>query len=170
MKKEYIEAGKIVSFHGIKGTVKVQPWADSGAFLCNFDKFFLEKSDTPLEVEKSGVHGNLVLIKFKGYDTPETAEVLRNRILYLKRADCILPEGRYFIEELLGCSVYDYSSGIKYGEILDVITGKANDVWEIKNEEKTFMFPAVDEFIKSVDIDNGKIFVNVIKGIFDDED
>lgn len=66
--KKYLEAGKIVSVFGIKGEIKVQPWCDGPEFLCGFDTLYY-KSGTPVEIERSRVAKNIVVMKVKGVDT-----------------------------------------------------------------------------------------------------
>ena len=83
MIKQYLETGKIVGTHGIKGMVRVQPWCDSGEFLCGFKYFYLDnKGAERLEALNVQPHGNIALIAFKGTDSIEKAEKLRGRIIY----------------------------------------------------------------------------------------
>ena len=171
MIKKYLETGKIVGTHGIRGMVRVQPWSDSGEFLTNFKRFFLSPDgENELKALKIQPHGAVVLIAFKGVDTVEQAELLRGKILYFSREDITLPDGRYFIDDLIGCSVFDADSGEKYGEISDVSVTGANDVWHIKSGEKEYLLPAIDEVIVSVDPENERLEIRPMKGIFDDED
>ena len=63
MIKQYIETGKIVGTHGIKGMVRVQPWSDSGEFLAAFHRFYTDdRGKNCLEAKKIQPHGNVVLI------------------------------------------------------------------------------------------------------------
>ena len=100
----------------------------------------------------------------------EQAESLRGKILYISRDDITLPDGRYFIDDLIGCGVFDADSGENYGEISDVSQTGANDVWHIKSGEKEYLLPAIDEVIVSVDPENERLEIRPMKGIFDDED
>ncbi|MBR4761856.1 MAG: 16S rRNA processing protein RimM [Clostridia bacterium] len=168
MKKEYIEVGKIVGTHGVRGMVRIQPWADNGGFLSGFKRFYYE-GGSPLEVEKIQPHGNVVIAAFRGVDSIERAEKLRGRVLLIKREDANIPADRYFIGELIGCSVKDAKTGAVYGEITDVSQTGANDVWYIKKGENTYLLPAIKDVVKKVDIDNGEIEIEPMKGIFDDE-
>lgn len=86
MKKQFLECGKIVTTHGIKGEVKVQPWCDSPDFLLDFETLFLRRGETPLTVERARVQKNMVVLKIAGVDTPEAAAALRNQVLYIDRA------------------------------------------------------------------------------------
>ena len=171
MIKKYLKTGKIVGTHGIRGMVRVQAWSDSGEFLTEFKRFFLSPDgESELKAQKIQPHGGVVLIAFKGVDTVEQAESLRGKILYISRDDISLPDGRYFINDLLGCEVFDADSGEKYGEISEVSQTGANDVWHIKSGDKEYLLPAIDEVIVTVDPENERLEIRPMKGIFDDED
>ncbi len=169
MKKEYLETGKIVGTHGVKGMVRIQPWADSGEFLKGFKKFYLENGTASLEVVRLSPHGNVVIAQFKNVDSIEDAETLRGKVIYIKRSDAKLPDGRYFVEELIGCTVFDADSGVTLGTLTDISATGANDVWHIKRAGKEYLVPAIDDVIVSVDIDAETIVIRPLKGIFDDE-
>ena len=165
--KQFLETGKIVGTHGIKGMVRVQPWSDSGEFLTRFDHFFLDdKGEKSLKAESVQPHGNVVLMRLCGVDSIESAEALRGKILYIDRDEVDLPEGRYFIDDLIGCAVYDADSSEELGTLADVSATGANDVWHIQKEGREYLVPAVDEVIVSVNINEKKIILRPIKGIF----
>ena len=169
MKKEFIEAGKIVGTHGVRGMVRIMPWADNGEFLSGFNTFYVDDGKTPLKINKIQPHGNIVIAAIAGVDSIERAEKFRNKILFIKRKDAKIPDGRYFISELIGCKVFDSQMGIEYGVLTDVSKTGANDVWHIKSNGKEYLLPAIGEVVKMVDIDNEKIEICPMKGIFDDE-
>ena len=170
MKKTYLKIGKIVGSHGIKGMVRVECWCDSPEFLCKFKRLFTsENEEDVLTVEKSSPHKNIALVKIKGIDTIEQAEEKRGRILYIFRDDAKLEKGQYFIEEIIGCKVFDVNTNEFYGNIVDVSPTGANDIWHIKNDGNEFLFPSVPHFVDNVDIIGENIYINPPKGIFDDE-
>ena len=171
MIKQFIETGKIVGTHGVKGMVRVQPWSDSGAFLSSFKCFYTGENGTgKLTATQIRPHGNVVLIAFQGVDTIEAAEALRGKILYIDRGDIRLPDGRYFVADLLDCEVFDFDSGALLGMLTDVSETGANDVWHITKGGREYLVPAVEEVIVSVEPEAGKITIRPMKGIFDDED
>lgn len=170
MKKKYLETGKIVGTHGIKGMVRVQPWSDSGDFLTKFNNFYLDDGAKKLEVVKVQPHGNIVLIAFKGITTVETAESLRNKLIFIDRDEVELPDGRYFIDDLLGCTVTDADTNEVLGKITDVSATGANDVWHITRNNKEYLVPVIEQVVVSVDTDNEEVVIRPLKGIFDDED
>ncbi len=168
--KKYLETGKIVGTHGVKGMVRVQPWSDSGEFLKGFKTFYTDnKGENALKVTSVTPHKNIVLIAFKDVDSIEKAESLRNKIIYIDRNDVKLPKGRYFIDDLIGCSVFDVDTNVLLGELSDVFQTGANDVWHIKKGDKEYLIPAIDEVIISVDIEKKLAIIRPLKGIFDDE-
>ncbi|MDO4607930.1 MAG: ribosome maturation factor RimM [Clostridia bacterium] len=170
MKKEFLEIGKFVGTHGVKGMVRIQPWSDNGEFLTQFKKFYLQNGKQKIELLKITPHGNVVIASVKGINTIEEAEKLRNHVLYIRRDDAALPEGRYFISEIIGSHVYDADTGALLGTLSDVSPTGANDVWHIKRDDKEYLVPAIPDVIVDVDIDTDVIKIKPLKGIFDDED
>lgn len=169
--KKFIETGKIVGTHGVKGMVRVQAWCDSPEFLTKFKNFYLDsEGENKLTATTVRPHGNVVLIAFKGVGSIEEAEKLRNRVIYLNRRDVKLDEGRYFIDDLLDSAVTDADSGEDLGILSDVSQTGANDVWHINRGGKEYLVPAIDEVIVSVDIEKKHIVIRPLRGIFDDED
>lgn len=170
MKKEYLEAGKIVGVHGLKGEVKIDPWCDSPDFLSRFKRLF-DKNDNELKVEKARVQKNIVIVKFKGTDTPEEAEKLRGTVVYIYRKDVKLPQGVYFVQDIIGLEAVDCESGEVYGKVTDVFQTGANDVYQITKDGKDHLIPKIPEVVPEIDLDSGKVYINtkIIGGLFDDE-
>ncbi len=165
MKKQYLETGKIVNVHGLKGEVKVYPWCDSPEVLCQFDVLYTNKGTVPMEVQSSRIQKNMVLIKFKGIDTIEQAEELKNKVLYIDREDVELEEGTYFIQDLIGLQVFDADTNEYYGVLSDVLETGANDVYTIKNEElhKEFLIPAIPNVVVSTDIKGNRMTIRPLE-------
>lgn len=170
MKKKFLETGKIVGTHGVRGMVRIQPWCDTAEFLCGFKKLYLDLEGTEhINITSAKPHGNIVIASIKGIDTIEKAETFRNKIVYIDRNDVVLEEERYFIDDIIGCTVFDADSDKILGVISDVSATGANDVWHIKNGEKEYLIPCIDEVVISVDIDSDRVVIRPLKGIFDDE-
>lgn len=167
--KEYLETGKIVGTHGVRGMVRIQPWCDSPEFLCGFKKLYINGGEV-LSVQKIQPHGNVVIAQLKGVESIEDAEKLRGRVVSIKRADAKLQEGQYFVDDIIGCEVYDIENGELLGKISDVSPTGANDVWHIKRGEREYLIPKIDDIVKTVDVVSGRVEINVMKGLFDDED
>ncbi len=170
MIKEYLELGQIVSTHGIKGEVRFNPWCDTPEFVKNFKTLYF-KDGTGINVLRARPHGNICVLLLDGVDSVEKAQALKNKVLYIKREDARLDSGTWFVQELIGCSVFDAGSGKPLGTVSDVSRTGANDVWHIKTKKNgEVLIPAVKDVVVSVDVAQSKILINPLKGLFDDED
>ena len=167
MKKEYLEAGKIVTTHGIRGEVKIMPLCDSAELLCEFDRLFMGRNHDEVIIERSRVFKNMVIAKLQGVDTPEAAEKFRNSILFMHRDDLELDEDTYFIQDLMGMEVKDADTDFRYGEIADVMQTGANDVYVVKGTDREYLVPAIPDVVISTDIDSGIMIIRPLEGLFD---
>lgn len=167
MKKQYLEAGKIVNTHGIRGEVKIMPYTDTAELLSEFDRLFMGKNHDEVTIEHSRVFKNMVIAKIEGVDTPEDAQKLRNKLLYMHRDDLDLDEDTYFIQDLIGIEVSDADSGFLYGKITDVMQTGANDVYVIKGDDREYLVPAIPEVIISTDIDENIMTIRPLEGLFE---
>ncbi|MBO5747326.1 MAG: 16S rRNA processing protein RimM [Clostridia bacterium] len=170
MPKKYLQAGKIVGTHGVRGEMRVQPWCDGPEFLSGFKKLYTDKDGGCKLTVKVRAHGNICLVKADSIDSIEDAEKLRGTVLYIDRADCKLPEGSYFIEDIIGCKAVDDNTKEELGFVSDVSSTGANDVWHIKRNGNEYLIPNVPVFVKSVDIEAGIVYITPLEGTFDDED
>ena len=166
--KERLEVGQIVNTFGIKGFVKIYPYVDD---IRRFDDLKnvhikLKKQETELEIEEVKYQKNMVLVKFKGIETVEAAEKLRNAFVEIDRKDAIpLEEGEYFIADLLGLDVF-VDTGEKLGILDDIFNTGSNDIYVVKNElGKSILLPRIKEVFKEIDVKNKKIIVHLIEGL-----
>ena len=169
MKKQFLEIGKIVGTHGLKGEVRVEAWCDSADFLCRFKRLY-KKDGTEMKVISSKVHKNIGIILFKGITSVEQADTMRGMVLYMNRDDARLPKGADFVQDLIGLKVIDVDGGTEYGVITDVIKTGANDVYQVEKDGKEYYVPVIPDVVKEKDIDGGYIKIFAMKGIFEDED
>lgn len=167
MKKEYLEAGKIVTTHGIRGEVKIMPYTDVPELLAEFDRLFIGKNKDEVIIERSRVFKNMVIAKIEGVDTPEAAEKLRNKVLYMHRDDLELDDDTYFIQDLIGMEVRDADTDAVYGVIDDVMQTGANDVYVVKGAEREYLVPAIADVVVSTDIDGNVMTIRPLDGLFD---
>lgn len=165
MSEQYLEVGKITNVHGLMGEVRVQPWADSPEFLCQFDTLYVDKSHWPIKVERARVHKNMAILKLEGVIDVPSALAMRNAVLYIDRADAHLPEGAFFLADIYGLEARDAQSGQVLGKIDDVLTLPANNVYVIRGGERELMVPAVPQFIAETNIEGGYIKVCLIEGL-----
>ena len=124
---KYLEIGQIVNTFGIKGMVKVKPFTDNIKRFDKLKKVYIENKNgrKEYEIEELKYHKEMVLIKFKGIETPEDANLLRESYLMVNRADEEpLEEGTYYIVDMIGLEV-ETEEGEKLGNLVDIFnTGR----------------------------------------------
>lgn len=169
MLKQFLEIGQIVSTHGVKGELRVNPWCDTPEFMKKFKTlYFDDKGENAVKVVICRPHGNIVILKLEGIDTVEQAQKLRNKVLYMSRKDAKIKKGDWFIQDLIGCTVYDADdNSVIYGTLTDVAQTGANDIWFITNNGKEYIIPAIKDVVINVDVENDSVFIKPLKGIFD---
>ena len=165
MNDNLLKAGKIVNTHSLRGEVRIFPYCDDADFLCEFDVLYI--NGEPKEVVSARVHKGQALIKFEGVNDINMAEALVGSIVFIDKDDIELEEGRYFIEDLKGCEVFDVESGECYGKVTNVIQTGANDVFEVTLDGKSVLVPKIDDVVKEIDIDRKRIVIKVLKGLFE---
>lgn len=163
MKNQFLEAGQIVNTHGIRGELKIMPWADSPEFLCGFDTLYME--GRPVKVLSARPHKTMVLATLEGVDTVEKAMKLKGKILSIDRTDVELPDGRHFLADLMGLRVLNAADGAELGIIADILTPPAHEVYVVRGSGKEYMIPAVDAFLAETNVEGGYIRVNLIEGM-----
>ena len=158
MKLQFLEAGQIVTTHGVRGEVKVLPWVDSPEDLLDFDRCRIARKD--YEIELVRVQKTCALVKLAGVDTVEDANKLRGKTVLLFRED--IDDEVIFAAELIGVEVFE--NDVKIGEITEVLDYPGNSVYVVKGE-KSYMIPAVKAFILNTDIDANRMDVKLLEGM-----
>ena len=162
MKLQFVEAGEIVTTHGVRGEVKVLCWLDDPEMLCEFDRCRISGKDYALEQVR--VQKTCNLVKLSGIDSMEAAQALRGKTLELYRED--IDDEVIFAAELIGVQVY--SDGECIGVIKDVLDYPGNSVYVVKGEHE-YMIPAVKAFVLNTDVNGNRMDVKLIEGMRIDE-
>lgn len=165
----YLEAGKIVNTHGLRGEVKLVPWTDSPQTFEEIDYVFIKKKtgDIRLDIERLKYQKNNLIVKFNQISSIEEAEKLKNQTVYIDR-DALgeLPEGVYYIADIIGLAAVD-ESGNAVGTVVDIFNTGANDIYDIKREgKKNLLLPVIDDVI-TVDLENERVIVKIPEGLDD---
>lgn len=161
MADDKVIIGKIGAPHGVRGDVRVIPLTD---FPDRFHQLKMVYTDdgAKLTVESARFHKQFVLVKFRGIDTMNEAELLRGKLIKVRREDAVvLPEGHYYFFDIIGLSVFT-ETGEHLGDIADILQTGSNDVYiaERKNE-KPLLIPALKEVVLQIDIPGKKMIVRL---------
>lgn len=159
-----IQIGKIVNVVGLKGEVKVYSYSNSKE---RFEELrCIHMASAEREIEKVRYVKNMVILKLSGIDDREAAEAVKGEGIYISEADLPeLPEGEYFIRDLIGLEVVD-DKGSLIGSLSDVFQNRAQDLYEVETAGgRKILIPAVEEFIVGVDIEKKRMTVKLIDGL-----
>lgn len=166
---DYIQIGKIINTHGIKGQVKAYPLTDDIKRFSSLKTVYLGDSKIKVRVEEVKYHKNMVILKFEEFNNINEILSYKDDFIYIDEKDKIdLPEGCFFIFDIIDCLVFDIK-GKKIGVVTQVIQSASNDVYVVEDarNNKEYMIPAVKEFIVHVDIHNKKIVIDPIEGMIE---
>ncbi|WP_097025517.1 ribosome maturation factor RimM [Clostridium peptidivorans] len=157
--KEYLSVGQIINTHGLKGEVKVFPLTDDIKVFKTLKKIFIDNKETNILDVK--FQNDKLILTIEGIDSIEQAMKYKNKYIEVKRDDAKkLPEGTFFIADLIGCTVYD-ENGEDLGKIADVIQTKSNDVYWIK-EKKELLIPALKDIVVNINIEEKKVIIKPV--------
>lgn len=165
----YFHVGKIVNTHGIKGEVKVVPITDFAdeRFQVGND-LAIEKNGeyVPVTVESARPHKGMELIKFQGLDNINDVQTFRNCYLDVSEdQQDDLADGQYYYRQIIGLDVVT-SDGRRLGQIKEILSPGANDVWVVQRPGKDdLLLPVIKDVIKKVDLDNHQVLVELMEGL-----
>ena len=162
MKLQFVEAGEIVTTHGVKGEMKVLPWVDSPDILCEFDRCRI--GGVEYEIENCRIQKTCNLLKVRGIDTMEAAQAMRGKVVELYRED--IDDEVIFAAELIGVEVY--TEGENIGKIVEVLDYPGNSVYVVKGKYE-YMIPAVKAFVLNTDMEANRMEVRLLEGMRSDE-
>jgi len=162
MRDRFLEAGKIVNTHGIRGEVKIQPWADSPDFVAGLKCLYIDGA--PVKVLSAKVHKGCVIAALDGVDDIDGAIRLKNKVVFVDRSQAQLDEGRHFIADLIGLRALDADTGEELGTVADVLSLPANDVYVIRGESERLV-PAAPDFVVEINVGHGYIKLRLIEGM-----
>ena len=167
-----LKVGKIVNTHSLKGEVKVISSTDfEEERFKKGSKLLITRGNQLIReviVESYRNHKNFLLVKFEGIDLVEEAEKLKNLQIKIDSDEVgELEENEFYFHEIIGCQVFDENDR-NLGEIIDILTPGANDVWVIKGEKgKEILIPYIEDVVKQIDIINKKVNIEVMEGLID---
>lgn len=160
-KQRFIEAGKIVNTHGVRGEVKIQVWLDSPEFMKKFKTVYIDEK--PVKMLSARPHKDMLIVSLEGIDDVNAAMCLKNKTVYIDRKDAKLPRGTYFLQDIMGAAVID-EDGNEVGKLVDIMETPASTIYVVRGETE-HLIPAVPEFILKTDADRGIIKVHLIEGM-----
>lgn len=159
--EDYIRIAKIVGTHGVKGEIKLEAECDSPEFIKKFKTFYIDKK--AYELENSRTHKGRLLLKLSSVSDLNAAGALKDKAVFISRKDAELPEGHYFLQDIIGAEVVDEKAGA-IGRLIEFINSPGGIIYVVKGERE-YLIPMNNEFILETDAEKGLIKVRLIEGM-----
>lgn len=163
--EEFIEIGKITNVQGLHGEVRVDVWADSPEFFKQFSTVYLGKTHWPIKLLSSRAHKKMAILKLEGLTDVNSALTVRGQVVHCKRSEVTLPEGHFFIADLVGLDVFDVETGELLGKLKEVLTPPAHNVYVVNGKDRDILIPAVPTFVKETNVPEGFVKVFMMDGL-----
>jgi 16S rRNA processing protein RimM len=162
--KQYLEVGLLNNTHGVRGEMKLTLWCDDLDYLRRFQVLYLDpEGQHPLHVTALRPQKQGAIIRFAEITSIEQAETIKGKVSDIDK----MPEGRTYIQDLLGCLVIDADSGAAYGTITDVQNYGSCDIYDVQKGKAHTLVPAIDDVVVEKDVAAGVVKIRPMKGLFD---
>ncbi|KEP27872.1 ribosome maturation factor RimM [Bacillus zhangzhouensis] len=174
MELDWLNVGKIVNTHGVRGEVRVVSKTDfpeerykKGSVLYIFKQG--QKDSLKVTVASHRQHKQFDLLTFEEIGSLNEAEQLKESILKVEKEHLgSLDEGEFYFHQIIGCEVYDEQDKL-IGQIKEILTPGANDVWVVERKgKKDALIPYIPSVVKKIDISSKTIHIEVMEGLIDE--
>lgn len=164
-KKGRITIGRVGAPHGIKGEVRIIPLTD---FIERFEGMTeVMVGDELLSIDSVRFHNARILMRFNDYASRERAGLLTGKLLTVKKEDAApLKAGEFYTFDIIGLEVFSVD-GKRLGRVENVLRTGSNDVYEARGEEKSVLIPALKSVVKEIDLEGGRMVVDLPEEIQD---
>ena len=162
---EFMTIGRILTTFGIKGKLKVKPETDfPQRFACGA-RVYINRQ--PMTVSDSEWHGDRLALKLETINSLEDARKLRGKVVEIHHSQIhSLPEGQYYHFQLIGLEVWT-TRGERLGNITEIISAVSNDTYVINGEKGEILIPAIEDVVKSVYLEKGRLVIEPIEGLLE---
>ena len=135
--QKYLEAGKVVTTHGVRGEMKLELWCDGVAFLKKVGRLYTTpQGGRCYKITSIRPQGQMALLQLEGVSDMDAARALRGQVFYFDRDDATLPAGKWYVADLIGCEVRDADTGKVYGVVTSVDHPGAQDIYTVKSPQR----------------------------------
>jgi 16S rRNA processing protein RimM len=161
----YIAIGRVERPWGIKGEVKVKILTDFPERFSLLKRVYLGDEAIPFALEGFRLHKGRALLKLKGCDDRSSAEKLRGKLVQIPIEEAMpLGEDEYYVHQIVGLIVWT-KDGELLGRVKEVLFTGSNEVYVVEGDDKEILIPAIEEVVVEVDIEGGRMIVNLMEGL-----
>lgn len=169
--EELITVGKITKNQGNKGELRLTPFTDDLKRFELLDEVILVSPDNTEKIKKAvediWLHKKFVILKLAGIDDIGDALKFRNYKVKIQQEELLpLAENEFYVDELIDSTVI-LSNGKELGKVINVVDTGGTDILIIEGPDKEFMIPMSKQYIKKIDLEEKKVYIDPVQGILD---
>ena len=163
---EYLAVGFLRRPHGVQGEILMDVHTDFPQRLKAGRRLFLGSEYLPVTLAGVRPHGDALIVRLQGIDTPEAAGRFRNTWLFSRKEDLPpLPEGRFYQYQVLGLEVRDEEDRL-IGTVTEILETGANDVYVVTDGTgREVLLPVIPEVILEINPEAGRLRVHLLEGL-----
>ena len=163
-----IPIGKVVGTHGIKGYLRVFPYAESTATFAPGKLLALRRKDrlvVTLGIEVARPHKRGILLALEGITTLDAAKELAGCELCIDKATLPKPEeGTFYWFQIIGLEVFTVDNR-RLGRVETIFPTGSNDVYVVRDRKKEILIPATDSVVVDIDLTQNVLRVDLPEGL-----
>lgn len=160
---EFITIGQILAPWGVKGKLRVEVITDFPHRLAPHSQVYVGRQ--PMTIAAAEWQKGKAIIKLDAIDSLEQAEGLRGQALEIHHSQLqSLPEGRYYHFQLIGLEVWT-TEGKLLGKVVRILSAQSNDNYVVGGDQGEILIPAIEDVVKAIDLESGRITIEVIEGL-----
>lgn len=160
---EFITIGQVLAPWGIEGKVRVEVITDFPHRFAPSSQIYINRK--PMTIASTQWHKGKAIVKLDTIDSIEQAEKLQGQTIEIHHSQLQpLPEGQYYHFQLIGLEVWT-TQGELLGKISQILSAESNDNYVVHGAKGEILIPAIEDIVKSVDLDNGRMTIEAIDGL-----
>ena len=165
---DVIELGSVRGAYGLKGWVRITPFAADGNVLEAVRRWWLlGKNPQPLTLQAVKRHGDSILAKWDGCESKEDADALKGGVIAVARSDFpALQDGEYYLSDMVGYRVLN-RQGVDLGKVSGIRSGTATQWLEVEqggaaqgDSRSSLLIPLVDQYVEAIEPNDGTVRVD----------
>lgn len=167
MDSDSIVVGRVVAPWGVKGEMKVEVITDFPDRFSPEEEVYID--GCPVTIESSRWHKGMVILKLAKIDSVEAVEKICGQFMEVPRGQVRpLSQNEYYQFQVVGLEVWT-TDGEFLGRITQILPTGNNDVYVVRSDDREVLIPAIDDVVKSVELEQGRIVIEVIKGLLQEQ-
>ena len=148
----FFQIGKVLRPRGLTGELKIQIHTNITDVFISLKKVWIDGRE--FKVTASSIQNNFAYLRLDGIKDSDTADRLRDEVVYVTREQIKLHNDEILASDLIGFTVIN-EQGKTLGTLKEIYDYGAGDIFDCGD----FSFPNEDEFVLETNMTERKIII-----------